>query len=80
MNAGQDPSRVLPRVHRAISNLKSWLQGTHHAVSPKHLQPYLDEYAFRCNRRRTPMAAFQTILGIGSQVPTVTYKRVCVSE
>ena len=77
---GQDPSRVLPRVHRAISNLKSWLQGTHHGVSPKHLQPYLDEFAFRFNRRRTPMAAFQTLLGIGSQVPTVTYKMLCVSE
>jgi len=77
---GQDPSRVLPRVHRAISNLKSWLQGTHHGVSPKHLQPYLDEFAFRFNRRRTPMAAFQTLLGIGSQVPTVTYKMLCASE
>ncbi len=77
---GQDPSRVLPRVHRAISNLKSWLQGTHHGVRPKHLQPYLDEFAFRFNRRRTPMAAFQTILGIGSQVPTVTYKMLCASE
>ena len=80
MKAGEDRSRVLPRVHRAISNLKSWLQGTHHGVSPKHLQPYLDEYAFRFNRRRTPMAAFQTILGIGSQVPTVTYKMLCASE
>ena len=77
---GQDPSRLLPRVHRAISNLKSWLQGTHHGVSPKHLQPYLDEFAFRFNRRRTPMAAFQTLLGIGSQVPTVTYKMLCASE
>ena len=80
MKAEADPSRVLPHVHRAISNLKSWLQGTHHGVSPKHLQPYLDEYAFRFNRRRTPMAAFQTILGIGSQVPTVTYKMLCASE
>ena len=80
MKTEADPSRVLPHVHRAISNLKSWLQGTHHGVSPKHLQPYLDEYAFRFNRRRTPMAAFQTILGIGSQVPTVTYKMLCASE
>ena len=77
---GQDPSRLLPRVHRAFSNLKSWLQGTHHGVSPKHLQPYLDEFAFRFNRRRTPMAAFQTLLGIGSQVPTVTYNMLCASE
>lgn len=77
---GQDLSRVLPRVYRAISNLKSWLQGTHHGVSPKHLQSYLDEFVFRFNRRRAPMAAFQTLLGIGSQVPTVTYKMLCASE
>jgi len=76
----QDPSRALPRVHRAISNLKSWLQGTHHGVSPKHLQPYLDEFAFRFNHRRTPMAGFQTLLGIGSHVPPVTYKMLCASE
>ena len=80
VKAHQDPSRALPRVHRAISNLKTWLQGTHHGVSPKHLQPYLDEFAFRFNRRRAPMAAFQTLLGIGSHVTTVTYKMLCASE
>lgn len=80
MKAHQDPSRVLPRAHRAISNLKTWLLGTHHGVSPKHLQPYLDEFVFRFNRRRSPMAAFQTLLGIGSHVTTVTYKMLCTSE
>lgn len=40
--------------HWAISNLKRWLMGTHHgAVSSKHLQAYLDEFAFRYNRRKT---------------------------
>ena len=40
--------------HWTISLLKHWLLGTHAgAVSPKHLQAYLDEYAFRHNRRRT---------------------------
>jgi transposase-like protein len=80
MSDAKDPSKVLPHAHRAISNLKAWLLGTHHGVSPKHLQPYLDEFAFRFNRRRTPMAAFQTLLGIGSRVPTVTYKMLCASE
>lgn len=80
MKDQDDPSRAFPHVHRAISNLKTWLKGTHHGVSPKHLQPYLDEFTFRFNRRRSPMAAFQTLLGIGSHVPTVTYKMLCVSE
>ncbi len=80
MKGARDPSKVLRHAHRAISNLKAWLLGTHHGVSPKHLQPYLDEFAFRFNRRRTPMAAFQTLLGIGSRVETVTHNMLCTSE
>jgi transposase-like protein len=57
---------LLPRAHRAISNLKTWLQGTHRGVSRRHLQVYLDEFVFRHNRRRTPLAAFQTLLGLGA--------------
>ena len=40
--------------HWTISNLKRWLLGTHAgAVRDKHLQSYLDEFAFRHNRRKT---------------------------
>jgi transposase-like protein len=40
--------------HWTISLLKRWLLGTHAgAVSPKHLQAYLDEFVFRYNRRKT---------------------------
>lgn len=45
---------ALQNCHWAISNLKRWLLGTHHgAVREKHLQAYLDEFAFRFNRRKT---------------------------
>jgi len=48
------PSELMPRVHRVISLLKRWLLGTHQgAVSPKHLDYYLDEFTFRFNRRRS---------------------------
>jgi hypothetical protein len=57
---------VAPHIHRVFSNLKTWLTGTHHGVEPKYLTRYLDEYVFRFNRRQTPMAAFQTLLGIAS--------------
>jgi transposase-like protein len=67
-------AKILPRVHRAFGNLKTWLRGTHHGVGHKHLQAYLDEFTFRFNRRRTPMAAFQTLLGLGAQLPPTTYK------
>ena len=40
--------------HWTIALLKRWLLGTHAgAVRPKHLQSYLDEFAFRHNRRKT---------------------------
>ena len=32
----------------------------------RQLQVYLDEFAFRHNRRRKPTAAFQTLLGLGA--------------
>ena len=57
---------VAVHIHRVFSNLKTWLAGTHHGVDPAYLPAYLDEYVFRFNRRQTPMAAFQTLLGIAS--------------
>jgi hypothetical protein len=41
---------------RAIGNLKRWLLGTHHGVGRNQLQAYLDEFVFRHNRRKQPMA------------------------
>ena len=61
-------------LHKVFSNLKQWLIGTHHGVSPQHLQAYLNEYNFRFNRRKTPMAAFQTVLGLGTQKLGPTYE------
>ena len=50
--------------------------GTHRRVSKEHLAVYLDEYVFRHNRRHTPMAAFQTLLGLGSQQQPTTYQQI----
>ena len=45
--------KILPHVHLVISLLKRWLLGTHQgAASDKHMQAYLEEYAFRFNRRK----------------------------
>jgi transposase-like protein len=72
---GDEPDDVLPHFHIAVSNLKRWLLGTHHgAVSAKHLQAYLNEFAFRYNRRRNLWAAFQTLLGLTDKVEGPTYK------
>src|SRR5467141_5431087 len=62
---------VLPLADRAIGNLQQWLIGTYHGVSRDQLQVYLDEFVFRHNRRKLPLAAFQTLLGLGTgQKPT----------
>ena len=67
-------SSELIHIHRVFSNLKTWLIGTHHGVSKQHLQAYLNEYTFRFNRRGTPMAAFQTVLGLAKERLGPTYK------
>lgn len=70
-----DVEYKLPVIHRVFSNFKTWLLGTHHgAVMHKHLQAYVNEFVFRFNRRNTPQAAFQSVLGIGSQVEGPTYE------
>jgi transposase-like protein len=64
----------LPLVHIVFSNLKTWLRGTHHGVSPQHLQAYLNEYVFRFNRRFYPMTSFASVLGIGTVTEAPTYE------
>ena len=51
--ASGDPAYVvMPRAHRVSSLLKRWLLGTHQgAVRAQQLDFYLDEFAFRFNRR-----------------------------
>jgi transposase len=44
------------------SLIKRGIGGTHHAVSQKFLQSYLDEYSFRYNRRDVPESMFKLIL------------------
>jgi transposase-like protein len=72
--AGEEP--YLPRAHRAISNLKAWLHGTHRHASHEHLQAYLNEYVFRHNRRGNPHAAFQTLLGLSTNHQPMTYRQI----
>lgn len=53
--SGATGSKLLPRVHRVAALLKRWLLGIHQGrVSPEHLDAYLEEFAFRFNRRKSP--------------------------
>ena len=53
--ASGDPAHVaMPRVHLVSALLKRWLLGTHQgAARPHQLDCYLDEFAFRFNRRNS---------------------------
>ncbi len=45
------------------SNVKRGIDGVHHAVSPKHLQGYLDSYDYRFNHRSEETPMFVQLLG-----------------
>jgi len=72
-------SELLPRVHRVASLLKRWILGTHQgAVSPEHLDGYLDEFVFRFNRRtsRSRGKLFYRLLQNAMAVEPAPYKEV----
>jgi len=72
----QGAKSAVPLADRAIGNLQQWLIGTYHGVSKEQLQVYLDEFVFRHNRRKTPAAAFQTLLGFGTARRSTMYKQI----
>ena len=65
---------VLPWVHRVFANAKRWGLGVYHGLRRRHLQAYLDEFVFRFNRRRTPAAAFERLLGLAVGLQPTSYK------
>ena len=67
---------VLPWTHRVFANVKRWAVGVYHGLRPEHLQAYLDEFVFRFNRRRTPYAAFDRLLGLSLGLEPATYNRL----
>ena len=66
--------------HLVFSNLKTWRRGIHHGVSPQHLQAYLNEFTFRCNRRFYPFNAFQSLLGIAGDVTAPPYTQLYAAK
>lgn len=71
--------QLLPNVHLVISLLKRWLLGTHHgAISPKHLQSYLDEFVFRFNRRTSAKRGllFYRLLENAMETAPVTFDEI----
>lgn len=71
------PGRALPFIHREFSNLKTWLGATHQGrVQRNHLQAYLNEFAFRHNRRFWKFSAFHRLLELALATPAPTYRDI----
>lgn len=68
--------RLFPWSHAVFSNLKSWLAGTFHGVSPKHLPRYLDEFAYRFNERWREGELFERVLGSALAAGPFPYARL----
>ena len=58
----KDAGRLLPWIHRLISNAKAVIRGPHRGVSGKHLQSYLSEICYRFNRRFWEMELFDRLV------------------
>src|ERR1022692_3423372 len=64
---------VLPWIHRAFSLMKRWSLGTYHGLRRKHVDTYLNEFVFRCNRRFHRHVSFETLLGLAAQHEPASY-------
>jgi transposase-like protein len=70
---------MLPRVHRIASLLKRWLLGIHQGrVSRHQMDHYLNEFAFRFNRRLSPRRGmlFYRLMQQCVAVPAAPYSEV----
>ncbi len=75
----QDPKaagRLLPWVHRVISNAKAVIRGSHRGVSEKHLQSYLSEICYRFNRRFWERELFDRLIKACVSTETMTYSQL----
>ncbi len=74
-----DPARaaeILPWIHKVFSNLKTWLRGTFHGVSPKHLPRYLREFSYRFDRRAREAELFHFVLRRAVRGEPLPYARL----
>lgn len=74
-----DPARaaeILPWIHTVFSNLKTWLRGTFHGVSPKHLPRYLREFTYRFDRRWREDELFHFVLRRAVRGEPLPYARL----
>ncbi len=69
-------SEILPWAHTIFGNLKTWLRGTFHGVSGKHLPRYLDEFVYRFDRRWREGELFGFVLRRAARGEPLSYHRL----
>ena len=69
----QEAMEKLPWVHILIGNVKSFIRGTYHGVSHKHLQSYLNEFCYRFNRRFNEFQITDRLLTACLSTPSFTF-------
>ena len=77
--SGQQAHELLPAVHRVAALVKRWIDATHQGgIQPEHLPAYLDEFAFRFNRRRShaPGMLFYRLIQATIGTPSTTYRDI----
>jgi transposase-like protein len=76
INAGVN----MPIVHKLFSNIKTYLNGTYHGVSTKHLPRYLREWSYRFNRRGRIIGLEHFLLRRAVGRSTITYAELVAGE
>ena len=74
--AGKNADTVLPIIHVLFSNIKTWLNGTFHGVSAKHLTRYAREWTYRFNRRGRIADLADYVLRRAIRCKTITYRQL----
>jgi transposase-like protein len=73
---GKNAEQLSPIVHVLFSNVKTWLNGTHHGVSAKHLPRYVEEWNYRFNRRKRISELADFVLNRAVTHKTITYREL----
>lgn len=74
-----DPDELLPRINIVTALLKRWILGTHQGrLDVKHMDSYLEEFAFRFNRRTSNARGllFQRVIENSFKTAPSTYEVV----
>ncbi len=73
---GKNAETLAPIIHILFSNVKTWLNGTYHGVSAKHLPRYVREWTYRFNRRQRIDDLTDFVLRRAMTRPTITYRQL----